>query len=205
MARENGILADQFNTCILDEPIPLRVYKDLKKKDIPRFRPRSLRDYMRYKIKYSNISDTLDKTAYDKTNFEDEIRHWFTEAKRDDYIIDQIFREFDLANPDDTPDETGTWDEFFNQFAPMLNIPNPPPDADTESTDDSEVVITNQNPDFELPDHLKVETSSSAYGSSSNGNGSSSSETNIPGGLTSEEYEILVSEFGEEEVFRQFS
>ena len=58
MARQNGILADQFNTCLLDEPIPLRVYKDLKKKDIPRFRPKSLRDYIRYKIKYSTISDT---------------------------------------------------------------------------------------------------------------------------------------------------
>ena len=92
MARENGMLADRFNTCFLDEPIPLRVYKDLKKKDIPRFRPKSLRDYMRNKIKYSNISDTLDKTAYDKTDLEDEIRHWFTEAKRDDYIIAQIFQ-----------------------------------------------------------------------------------------------------------------
>ena len=92
MARENGMLADRFNTCFLDEPIPLRVYKDLKKKDIPRFRPKSLRDYMRNKIKYSNISDTLDKTAYDKTDLEDEIRHWFTDAKRDDYIIAQIFQ-----------------------------------------------------------------------------------------------------------------
>ena len=92
MARENGILADQFNTCLLDEPIPLRVYKDLKKKDIPRFRPKSLRDYMRVKMNYSNISDTLDKTAYDKTDLEDEIRHWFTDAKRDDYIIAQIFQ-----------------------------------------------------------------------------------------------------------------
>ena len=91
MARENGILADKFNTCLLDEPIPLRVYKDLKKEDIPRFRPRSLRDYIRYKIKYS-ISDTLDKTAYDKTDLEDEIRQWFTDAKRDDYIIAHIFQ-----------------------------------------------------------------------------------------------------------------
>ena len=31
-------------------------------------------------------------TAYDKTDLEDEIRHWFTEAKRDDYIIAQIFQ-----------------------------------------------------------------------------------------------------------------
>jgi len=90
-AKNRSILADQFNTCLLDEPIPLRVYKDLKKKEIPRFRPKSLRDYIRYKIKYS-ISDTLDKTAYDKTDLEDEIRQWFTDAKRDDYIIAQIFQ-----------------------------------------------------------------------------------------------------------------
>ena len=219
MARENTILADQFNTCLLDEPIPLRVYKDLKKKESPRFRPKSLRDYMRISMNYSNISDTLDKTAYNKEDLEDMMRHWFTEAKRHDYIIEHILREQDEQLGPDWDKNTSTWGEFFDQFSPLIGLhtyvttpgglqpPNPIPYPTTESSDDDsqEVVITSQNPDFALPDHLQVVTSSSgneSNGSSSSGNGNG---TGYPGGLTSEEYEILVNEFGEEEVFRQFS
>ena len=155
MARENGILADKFNTCLLDEPIPLRVYKDLKKEDIPRFRPRSLRDYIRNKIKYSNISDTLDKTAYDKTDLEDQIRHWFTEAKRHDYVLAQAFQEMEeQLGPD--------WEENFERdlqaqlqgrefndrqqyvrtpggIAPPQNLVNYSVQSDEEDRDEEEV------------------------------------------------------------------
>ena len=146
MARENGILADRFNTCLLDEPIPLRVYKDLKKKDIPRFRPRSLRDYMRYKIKYSNISDTLDKTAYDKTDLEDEIRHWFTDAKRDDYIIAQIFQGLVESGWDDDLVEGYLQGIDYRQYvrvpggtAPPQNPQNAATYSNEEDSDEEEV------------------------------------------------------------------
>jgi len=125
MARENGILADKFNTCPLDKPVPLSIYKDKKKKDIPRFRPRSLRDYMRIAMKYNNKSEkyTLDETDYNKEALEDMIRHWFTEARRDDYIIEQILQEFDLENPD-FGEDSNTWDGFFSEFLPSVNNPD---------------------------------------------------------------------------------
>lgn len=243
MARENGILADKFNTCPLDKPVPLSIYKNLKTKDIPRVRPKSLRDYMRIAMKYSKKSEKfpLDETDYNKEALEDMIRHWFTLARTDDYIIEQILREFDLENPDFGIDNQGsntwddfwaeflppdpnssnsdTWAEFFNEFAPLLTpvVAGEPVTEETPdypyaqplngSSDDSqEVVITSQNPDFALPDHLQVVTSSS--GNESNENESSFSEDaneDYPAGLTEEEYQILVNEFGEEEVLRQFS
>ena len=40
MARQGTIFSNENNVCPLDSPIPLSLYKNLKKKQIPRFRPR---------------------------------------------------------------------------------------------------------------------------------------------------------------------
>ena len=70
MARQGTIFSDENNVCPLDSPIPLSLYKNLKKKQIPRFRPRTMRDFLRNQLKY-NTNDTLDDTAYDRTDIND--------------------------------------------------------------------------------------------------------------------------------------
>jgi hypothetical protein len=47
--------------------LSLSLYKNLKKEKIPRFRPRTMRDFLGNQLKY-NTNDTLDDTAYDRTD-----------------------------------------------------------------------------------------------------------------------------------------
>ena len=109
---------------------------------------------MRNKIKYSNISDTLDKTAYDKTDLEDEIRQWFTDAKRDDYIIAQIFQGLEESGWDDD------LVEGYLPWLPTLVTYHHEEDSDEEvkseqgipDSPDSEVRFTGRTTRGESPD-----------------------------------------------------
>jgi len=237
MARENGILADKFNKCILDKPIPLSIYKDKKKKDVPRFRPRSLRDYMRIAVKYSDKKiplDPFDETDYNKEALEDMLRHWITLGRLDDYIMEQIWREMQEgtapwvieenernermmemqqgsntwddfwaeflppANPDPNSSNSDTWAEFFNEFGPLFTpvVSGEPVTEETANLPYAQPLNENENNENENNENENNENESSF---------SEDANEDYPAGLTEEEYQILVNEFGEEEVLRQFS
>ena len=76
-----GVLSDLNQICPLDSPIPLAFFKNLKPKEIPKFRPRTVRDYIKNKMKYSN-THSIENIAFDKTNFDvrAEINRWFRSA-----------------------------------------------------------------------------------------------------------------------------
>lgn len=91
-----GVLSDLNQICPLDSPIPLAFFKNLKPKEIPKFRPRTVRDYIKNKMKYSN-THSIENIAFDKTNFDvrAEINRWFKEAEFDDYVMAKVMKEYD--------------------------------------------------------------------------------------------------------------
>jgi hypothetical protein len=120
MARQGTIFSDENNVCPLDSPIPLSLYKNLKKKQIPRFRPRTMRDFLRNQLKY-NTNDTLDDTAYDRTDLNKEIEefllHNVKQASAFAFDEAEIEREFQAS--------FGTaFDEFFKKFEPFIDLSN---------------------------------------------------------------------------------